>query len=187
MQACEQTPGQSVWEHGESVRAYLLDLISPEPQLEWRLPDWLIQHKSDIISRIHSLDILEQYTLYHDCGKPRCLTIDAEGRSHFPDHARISREVYIEHFPADPTNHHSTVADLIGWDMVVHTVTAKELDHYLRNEWSERDAFSLLLTAFAEVHSNAAMFGGISSTSFKIKWKRICKRGKQILRFYGLI
>jgi len=31
------------------------------------------------------------------------------------------------------------------------------------------------------VHANASMFGGIESTSFKIKFKQISKRGKQIL------
>jgi hypothetical protein len=34
-----------------------------------------------------------------------------------------------------------------------------------------------------EIHANADMFGGINSTSFKIKFKQINKRGKAIINF----
>lgn len=37
-----------------------------------------------------------------------------------------------------------------------------------------------LIAGLAEVHSNAKMFGGMDSTSFKIKWNQINKRGKVI-------
>ena len=161
------------------MQRYLLDLISPEPQLEWRLPDWLLQQKSYILDHLHDISALKRYTLYHDCGKPRCRTVDSDGRVHFPDHARISREIYLQHFDD------KLIANLIGWDMAIHTSTATEIDCLLRSEWTQQDAFSLLLTAFAEIHSNAAMFGGMDSTSFKIKWKRAVQRGKQILRFFS--
>jgi hypothetical protein len=49
-------------------------------------------------------------------------------------------------------------------------------------EFSQRkEAISLILTGLAELHSNAAMFGGIESVSFKIKWKNLNKRGRQVL------
>lgn len=38
-----------------------------------------------------------------------------------------------------------------------------------------------LIAGLSEIHANASMFGGIDSTSFKIKWKQISKRGKKIL------
>ena len=41
---------------------------------------------------------------------------------------------------------------------------------------------SLLLAGLAEIHSNAEMFGGLDSVSFKIKWKQINKRGKAICK-----
>ena len=41
---------------------------------------------------------------------------------------------------------------------------------------------SLLITGLSEIHANANMFGGIESTSFKIKYKQINSRGKQILK-----
>ena len=37
-----------------------------------------------------------------------------------------------------------------------------------------------MITALAELHSNAAMFGGIESTSFKIKFKKLEKLGGKI-------
>jgi hypothetical protein len=46
-------------------------------------------------------------------------------------------------------------------------------------------ACTLLLSALAEVHSNANMFGGIDSTSFKIKWKHLDKRGKKAVDILG--
>ena len=42
-------------------------------------------------------------------------------------------------------------------------------------------ATALLLTALAEVHSNAAMFGGADSDSFKIKAKHLDRRGGQVM------
>ena len=49
-------------------------------------------------------------------------------------------------------------------------------------EFAARDeAPTLLLTALAEVHSNAIMFGGLTSDSFKMKAKHLDKRGRQVL------
>ncbi|MNC77597.1 hypothetical protein D3C75_1295840 [compost metagenome] len=58
--------------------------------------------------------------------------------------------------------------------------------HLLKDEGiaefaKRQEAATLLLTGLAEVHSNARMFGGLDSTSFKIKWKHIDKRGKKIV------
>jgi peptidyl-tRNA hydrolase len=38
------------------------------------------------------------------------------------------------------------------------------------------------LAGLAEVHSNAKMFGGLASDSFKIKWSQINKRGKAVCK-----
>jgi len=66
--------------------------------------------------------------------------------------------------------------------MVLHTCTADQLATKL-SEWSSEHAFSLLVAALCELHANAKMFGGIESTSFKIKWKKLNKRGKQIVKY----
>jgi hypothetical protein len=55
---------------------------------------------------------------------------------------------------------------------------AVEIDEFIKHP----EAITLLLAGLAEVHSNAKMFGGIDSESFKIKWSQINKRGKAICR-----
>lgn len=62
-------------------------------------------------------------------------------------------------------------------DMDIHLLKADGVPEFT----ARPQAAALLLTGLAEVHANAAMFGGIESTSFKIKWKQIDKRGRQII------
>lgn len=179
---CEQTKGQTVFQHGTSVQQMTLELIgylSDGLSISgWKLPDWLVANKSEITSHLHTLDDIACYTLYHDCGKPLCRTVDTEGKVHFPDHAAVSRRAYLE------ATGDELVAKLIGWDMCLHTCNADEITNLLAT-WTKKDAYTLVVVALSELHSNARMFGGIESTSFKIKWKQLDKRGKQILKHYG--
>lgn len=175
MQRCSQTETQSVLEHGFSVNNYLHDLIANTQQYSWRLPDWFDQYRDQLLGSLHPIDVLDHYTIYHDCGKPYCLTGDAAG-NHFPNHAALSQKIYFD-LTGD-----ALVSQLIGWDMVLHICKAAELDHYLAI-WSPQDAATLLLVTLSEIHSNAAMFGGIESTSFKIKWKQLKKRGKKVCKY----
>lgn len=183
MHKTEQTSGQSVWQHGTSVSTLTEELIlalqmglRPEG---WRIPDWLLEAAPKILTQIHPDKIRQAYTVHHDCGKPYCRTVDEEGRAHFPDHAEVSRSVYLN------ATGDETVANLIGWDMDLHSMSSAEIQSRCDLTWSASDAFTLLLVALAELHSNARMFGGdlgIESNSFKIKWKHLDRRGKQILR-----
>lgn len=179
MSACEQTQGQSIYQHGLSVNEYLVDLISllktGTSSKIWRIPDWLFQHKDSLLARLPSDHILSQYAIFHDAGKPYCLEIDAEGRRHFPNHAQKSHDIWIE-LGGDPQ-----IARLILHDMDIHTIKADDLPAFAKMS----EAPALLLTGLAEIHSNAIMFDkekGIESTSFKIKWKQIDKRGRQICK-----
>ena len=149
MGQCEQTPGQSVLDHGESVNSYLFDLVghlrTGQPlKFEWKLPDWIYEHKNMFLESLPDDETLSLYTRYHDIGKPFCLEIDENGRRHFPNHAEVSYKVFTQFFE------NNVAAELIRSDM--------------------------------DIHSNAQMFGGMSSTSFKIKWKAITQRGKQITK-----
>lgn len=180
MLSCEQTKGQSVFQHGQSVQQHLfelLDYLKYDNPLNstWRVPTWLTQFREPLASSLHSEESLAAYTLYHDCGKPFC---QSEDGTHFPDHAAVSKQVFLEATGDD------VVANLIGYDMVIHTASAEEIQHHLDNLWSKEDAITLLLAALAEVHSNAKLFGGTDSTSFKMKWKTIEKRGKQICKYH---
>lgn len=177
MKACPQTSTQSVYEHGVSVRDYVTDLITFTqnqehiPKYEWKLPDWFIENREFIASKLLSLETIQEYALYHDCGKHYCLTIDSEGKKHFPNHAEVSYHTYLEHF------NNQQVADLIKMDMDIHLLKSEQIEEFTKRP----EAITLLITGLAEIHSNAAMFGGIQSTNFKIKWKHIEKRGRQII------
>lgn len=180
MLKCEQTPGQSVYQHGVSVNHHFEDLISVLSQggdSDWRLPEWAVTYADDIIKNIHPSEITSVYLVYHDAGKSECKVIDENGKVHFPNHAAVSKRVFLE-AGGDPV-----VANLIGWDMVLHTAKAEEIEEYCKI-WTKQDAATLLLAALAEIHSNAKMFGGIESASFKIKWKQLERRGKQVCKHF---
>ncbi len=176
MHSCIQTQGMSIYQHGEMVRDYYSDLLdhleTGEPlKFEWKLPDWLIENMDFILENLFDRETMATYHLYHDCGKPHCLTIDEEGRRHFPNHAQISYLTWGRH------SDDRTVGNLILMDMDIHTLKADGLEEFAQRP----EAISLLLTGLAEIHANASMFGGIDSTSFKIKYKHLDKRGRQIL------
>lgn len=178
MRSCQQTEGMSVLQHGMMVAAYYEDLIEHledgEPlAYEWRLPQWA--SRPEVLDGPPVRDVMHAYHVFHDCGKPFCLEIDEEGRRHFPDHAAVSKRVWLE-AGGDPE-----VGKLIGMDMDAHLLKADGLAEFA----SRPQAKALLLTALAEIHANAHMFGGLGSTSFKIKWKHIDKRGRQVLDLIG--
>ena len=120
---------------------------------------------------LKDINIVKKYQIYHDCGKPYCLVIDDLGKRHFPEHAKVSESIWIQLFGK------STISNLIGMDMDIHLLKSDQTEEFLNRP----EAATLLLTGLAEIHSNAIMFGGIDSTSFKIKWKKINKIGKKLL------
>lgn len=188
MKDCEQTQGQSVLQHGISVKNYTFDLINhlrfeTPLKYDWKLPDWVYEHKDLILSDLPSDKVLKYYTILHDCGKPYCLTIDDEGRKHFPDHANVSADVFSQvfdksDFSKEMTSQDGLVSHLIRHDMDIHLLKSDEVEEFCQNPY----CLTLLLVGLAEIHSNSKMFGGFDSTSFKIKWKSINQRGKQIIK-----
>lgn len=175
MTSCEQTPGMSVLRHGELVRDFYGDLVrhleSGTPlENEWRLPDWISDPR--VLERQLDRETVDTYALYHDCGKPSVRTVDEEGRQHFPDHAAASERVWRE------IGGDEQVARLIGMDMDIHSIKDVDVEEFSRRP----EAATLILVGLSEVHANASMFGGLESTSFKMKWKQIDKRGKAVLK-----
>tara|TARA_Y100000034_G_C6909981_1_gene423995 strand:+ start:9918 stop:10136 length:219 start_codon:yes stop_codon:yes gene_type:complete len=64
--------------------------------------------------------------------------------------------------------------------MEVHKIKSdEEIDAFCKNK---TDAITLLIIGLCEIHSNAEMFGGINSTSFKIKWKKLNSKGNKIIK-----
>jgi hypothetical protein len=178
MKTCFQFESQSVLDHGLSVHAWFCDLYgylmngSPLTR-QWRLPDWI--NDPVIKEKLLDFDLLKTYQIYHDCGKPLCRTVDENGRQHFPNHAEISRQRWLE--CSDDSETAQQIAQLIAMDMDVHLLKNDGLDEFAQR----KEAISLLLTGLCELHSNAQMFGGMESTGFKIKWKQMNKMGARIL------
>ena len=176
MQSCEQSKGFSTLEHGKSVKNYLFDLINHLRnnellKYEWKIPEWVIENKEFILTNLVDDKTLGLYTEYHDCGKWACLEVDSEGKRHFPNHAEVSYKIFTQLFK------NKIAADLVRHDMDIHTLKSEGVEEFCKNPL----AITLLLSGLAEIHSNAPIFGGLNSTSFKIKLKSITQRGKQIL------
>lgn len=183
MKSCYQFKEQSVLEHGKSVFRYYEDLLKVlsggDPAYQWKLPDWLLQNKEWIKENQHGLNIMKWYLILHDCGKPRCRTVDEEGKQHFPNHAQESFKLWHKH-----SSYHARdqiIGELIRNDMFLHTCSAEDLESFAASTANPELGASLLCSAFAELHSNAAMFGGLESGSFKMKYKQLDRRGKKLL------
>ena len=176
MKNCPQTETQSVYQHGLSVKEHAFELIqmlkSGIEKPGWRLPDWFLVYRKQILNKLLPENLIEEYTIYHDCGKPYCLTIDDDGKRHFPNHAEQSKLTWLS------VGGSEQAAKLMSMDMMIHTLKVTDIDEFIKHP----EAVTLLLVGLAEIHSNAAMFGGIESVSFKIKWNQINKRGKLICK-----
>lgn len=179
MQVCQQRSGQNIWEHGQSVRDHLMDLLKflRDPhyasRCTWRYPRWLLSHSKMLLEKLPPDHVLEKYTLWHDCGKPFCKVQDDSGKIHYPDHAKTSANLFRELYPEQ-----EDVASLIEMDMDIHLLPADGIEEFCNRS----QAIALLLTGLAELHANAELFGGIATDSFKIKWKHLDKRGTVICK-----
>jgi hypothetical protein len=173
MRACQQSEGQSVYAHGESVRDHMLQLLvyldTGELHGAWVLPDWLSVYRIQLKTSVMPISVIAEYTLFHDCGKPYCVP---DGVRKFPDHAEMSCRTWLS------VGGSQEASKLMRMDMLVHTMKADEVPGFCLNP----EAITLLLAGLSEVHSNARMFGGLDSVSFKIKWGQINRRGKAICR-----
>lgn len=106
----------------------------------------------------------------HDCGKPYCRTVDADGKQHFPNHAEISYQTYLK------IGGSQAIADLIKHDMDIHILKADGVPEFCKN----KNAALHLLAGLAELCSNAERCGGFETLNFRIKYKALCSRGKAI-------
>jgi len=160
------------------VAARYKDLYIGGGMYRWSFPEITEFQLNDLRRYAQDPEMIRAYHIYHDCGKPYTLVIDEQGRRHFPDHAKISTKIFRELFPADKLN-----ALLIEQDMLCHTLKGEAAESFALTE----DAPTLVLTAWAELHSNAEhLFGGLESESFKIKRKGLSKLTAKIWRARAL-
>lgn len=183
MMDCDQTEGQNVLQHGRSVREHYFALvehlqgnISLHNASNWMIPEWVDDYREKILTLLPEDYVMDRYLTLHDCGKPQVREVDGEGKVHFPDHALSSERVYRKTFGSEAIEE---VAYLIAHDMDAHLLKAADIPTFAANPL----AVVQLLAALSEVTSNAAMFGGIDSTGFKIKYKHINQRGKALMKF----
>lgn len=164
MAATEQTAGLSVLEHGHSVHQHYQELLRELNQGDG--PPTLQNLWETLSGRLVDADLIWRYQVYHDCGKPVCAD-----NGHFPDHAEHSANQWALLFPEDPI-----VADLMRMDMQFHSMNAADAAIF----WEHPLAPTLYVTAWAEIRSNASMFGGEDSVSFKMKKKRLDRAGRAL-------
>jgi hypothetical protein len=174
MQQCPQTSTQNVYEHGASVWRYTHELLQhlrtgTPLGAHWSLPSWVSAYASPLLVALPSDETLEGYATFHDCGKPRCRVAPLDGGpSSFPDHANVSANTWRALGGSEE------IAALMALDMEIHTIKGDQVPAFA----ALAQAPALLLVGLAEVHSNAAMFGGVTSQSFKIKLAQLERRGK---------
>lgn len=124
-----------------------------------KVPKWLSENSDYIDEKLKTFnqDIINEYQIFHDCGKPYVLTIDENGRKHFPNHSQASHDTWLS------MGGNEIVAKLMLKDMDMYTMKAvdiekfMEFDHYL----------ILMVTSVAELYANAEMFGGQSINKFQ--------------------
>lgn len=161
-------------EHGLSVWKYTEKLIKSDTS-DMILPQWYIEHKDKLLENLHPIETVKEYNIYHDCGKHLCLTIDENGKRHYPNHAEVSKKAWLDAGGDELTGR------LIGLDMIFHTET---FDQIIERNLDIKDICTLMLTSLAELHANGEMFGGFQSDSFKIKFKKLTKLGNKICAHY---
>ena len=160
---CPQTDTQNVLEHGYAVHAQYCKLIQNPPELLADCWPWFLNQINQ-----YSPENIYTYHIYHDCGKPFCLTYDESGRRHFPQHAKTSYYTWLKY------SDNELIANWILHDMDIHLISAEQVPEFFTLEGSA----ILLLTGLAEIEANAAMFGGRQSISYKSKYSQWKRRAK---------
>lgn len=168
MENCFQFENVNMIQHGEMVHEWYVDLVGPKTNV-WDFGK-VTEQVLKLITLASKSEELKNYHVYHDLGKPFCKVVDENGRQHFPNHAQVSYNTWINAGGDEET------AWYILHDMDFHLLKTNELDDLL----NDPRAVNLLLTAWCEVHANSQMFGGIESTSFKIKRKSLEKHTKAL-------
>lgn len=175
MENCFQFQDMNMIQHGEMVHDWYKDLVGPR-NYKWDFgkANSLID---ELISLADSPDKLREYHIFHDCGKPFCRTIDENGKQHFPNHAQVSYDTWLS------AGGDAETAWYILHDMDFHVLKGDDIKELCKDP----RAPNLLLTAWCEIHANSQMFGGIESTSFKIKRKALEKHTKTMIQELNML
>jgi hypothetical protein len=185
METARQNDKQTIMAHGVSVKDRAFSIVSalstgehgiwsevlPESMLTGKFGQYLLDHR-------HPAQTIWNYTLFHDCGKPDCMVLDDDGRRHFPEHEKVSSQVWQDLGSGDEVR-------LMSLDMTLHRMKADEFDSFIKSA-NKQDICTLLLVSYAEIVANALDNDplGLESVSFKIKKKHLDRLTKKIERCY---
>lgn len=165
----------NILEHGLSVRKHFTQIITDLDSANYsryELPDKLIQNWHLIRKQLYKQNVLSMYQIYHDCGKPFCITMGEDGKQRFPDHANVSYETFKKYFP--DVKDKDIIANLIKNDMVFHSGTMEQIGAFIATE-DKKTVFTLWMTSLAELYANKEMFDSDNQLSFKIKYKKLLR------------
>lgn len=173
----EQMENLNVLQHGQMVHEWYLKIVDAMRTKKfpfYKTPKWLMENVDYLLSKIAEYDplLIKEYQVMHDCGKPYVIEYDDQGKKHFPNHAKMSHDVWLK------ASGNEFTSGLMLRDMDMHTMKASDVDEFIKYE----HFVILMLTSLAEIYANSTMFGGMDSVSFKMKFKQIEKRGNAIFR-----
>jgi hypothetical protein len=176
-----QSKTQSVLDHGISVYKTfntLIKSIKENIDLDLMIPEHL--KCKELLNHLLDINIIHKYLIFHDIGKPYCMVWNEENNKYsFPDHANVSYKKYLE---VSNDKNKVQISKLIKHDMDFHLLKPGDVEKYLiDSELNSNEIITLLFACLSELNSNAQMFGGYDSTSFKIKYKNFLKISKKIL------
>jgi hypothetical protein len=161
-------------QHGMAVHNHFLDLYyhlqyNQPLFLDWKLPKWIFESKELLLKNLLPLHIIREYHTAHDFSKSLVKVVDSGGKIHYPNHAVEAEKLWMNFGSAN-------AAKLMGMDMDLF------ISPNIKEFATRPEASTLILTAYAALHSNAVMFGGLNSSSFYAKKKKLDKLGLKILK-----
>ncbi len=103
------------------------------------------EHSLRAVEEVRPTEALRMAMLLHDCGKPACFTLGADGQGHFYGHAKVSRnlaEPAAEALKMDNATKEK-VLTLIEWHMAELSTDKRQLTRWL-NRLGEETLFDLI-------------------------------------------
>lgn len=160
--------------HGESVKYYYDALLEhfEEWDIQFSFPDYIYDLYEETKDKLLPIEIVHEYQIYHDCGKPFSKVVDENGRVHYPDHARVSSNLWRQ------AGGNEIACALIFMDMDFHTLRGDDL----MTLWRHPYAPTLYFTALAELYANFELLNSTNPDGFKIKQKRLMSAAKKYFK-----
>ena len=105
---------------------------------EWH-PDYdVLEHTYHVIDNIEDKDLtLRLAALFHDIGKPECLTLDENGVGHFRGHWEVSKDIFLKFAKKrnlDNTTKVSVTRLIYFHDLPIPSMSEEQLNYFTKEE-----------------------------------------------------